>query len=167
MLLGLVSRSRGLRGEMMLDRAVEHRYGKGTSVQVGRGMYALESLKPHQGRSVVKLAGIDTIEQAEAQRGLEVSVARADVPTAPGEYLLQDLIGCDVIDDAGGHVYGIVSDWQGNGPQTLLEVEAEGSEPMLVPLVPAICVAVLPTERTIRVKLPDGLATLNAPPTRA
>jgi len=38
---------------------------------------------------------------------------------------------------------------------------------MLVPLVPAICVAVLPTERTIRVKLPDGLATLNAPPTRA
>ncbi|MEP7365318.1 MAG: ribosome maturation factor RimM [Acidobacteriota bacterium] len=166
-LLGLVARGRGLRGEMMLDRAVEGKYPKGLGVQIGTTQYPLDFLKPHQGRSLLKVIGIETIEQAEAQRGLEVSVARADVPTAAGDYLLQDLIGCDVVDDTSGHHYGTVSDWQTNGPQTLLEVHIEAPEPMLVPLVPAICVAVLPTERTIRVKLPEGLATLNSPSARA
>lgn len=161
-MLGVVARGRGLRGEMMLDRAVERAYTKGTSVQIGPGHYSLETLKPHQGRTLFKVSGIDTIEQAEAQRGLEVSVARDEVSTEPGEYLLQDLVGCDVIDDASGQTYGTVADWQTNGPQTLLEVDAGAAEPILIPLVPAICVAVLPNERTIRVTLPDGLATLNA-----
>lgn len=158
----MVARGRGLRGEMMLDRAVERAYTKGIGVQIGSSSYSLDSLKPHQGRALLKVAGIDTIDQAEAQRGLEVTVARADVKAAHGEYLLQDLIGCDIVDNATGHAYGIVAGWQTNGPQTLLEVDGGAEEPMLVPLVPAICVAVLPHERLIRVTLPEGLATLNS-----
>jgi 16S rRNA processing protein RimM len=148
---------------MMLDRAPERNYSKGLGVRIGASDYALETLKPHQGRSLLKVTGIETIEQAEAHRGMEVSVARDDASVPSGEYLLQDLIGCDLVDDSSAHIYGTVTDWQSNGPQTLLEVDTGSSEPMLVPLVPAICVAVLPMERIIRVKLPDGLATLNAP----
>lgn len=163
MLLGVVARSRGLRGEMVLDRSVERRYPAGVPLQIGPTAYPLQSLKPYQNRSVLKVAGLDSVEQAGAQRGLAVSIAREYIPTGPGEYLLQDLIGCDVVDETSTQVYGMVVDWQSNGPQTLLEVETGGQEPMLVPLVPAICVHVLPNERTIRVKLPDGLATLNTP----
>ncbi len=156
-------RSRGLRGEIILDRPVEHRYAAGVRVQIGEAAYILQSLKLHQARGLLQVAGIASVEQAEALRGQLVSIARDAVPTAPGEYLLQDLIGCDVVDTESNHVYGMVSDWQSTGPQTLLEVDEGAEEPLLIPLVPAICVAVLPSERIIRVKLPEGLASLNAP----
>ena len=166
-LLGLVTRSRGLRGEMMLDRAVEGPYPNGLPVQIGSSEYVLERLQAHQGRSLIKVSGIGTVELADAQRDREVTVARGDVLTGPGEYLLQDLLGCDVVDDAAANVYGIVSGWQSNGAQILLEVDSGDAEPVLVPLVPAICLAVLPNERLIRVKLPDGLVDLNKPSARA
>jgi len=130
------------------------------SVQVDARPYRLLSLRPHRDRALLQLEGISTMEQAEALRGSELSVARADVPLEPGEYLLQDLIGCDVIDHESGQLYGEVDDWQETGLQTLLEVRTP-AVPLLIPLVPAICVEIRPADRLIRVTLPEGLAQLN------
>lgn len=148
---------------MILDRTVHRRYTPGLSVQVDARPYRLLSLRPHQDRALLQLEGISTMEQAEALRGGELSVARADVALEPGEYLLQDLIGCDVIDHGSGHLYGEVDDWQETGLQTLLEVRTLDA-PLLIPLVPAICVEIRPADRLIRVTLPEGLAQLNASP---
>jgi len=145
---------------MILDRPVHRRYMPGLSVQLDARPYRLLTLRPHQDRALLQLEGVTTMDQAEALRGAALSVARADVPLEPGDYLLQDLVGCDVVDDATGHLYGEVDDWQELGLQTLLEVRTPAA-PLLVPLVPAICVDVRPAERLIRVALPEGLAQLN------
>lgn len=145
---------------MVLDRPVHRRYLPGLSVQLDARSYRLLTLRPHQDRALLQVEGVTTMDQAEALRGAALSVARADVPLEPGEYLLQDLIGCDVVDDASGHLYGEVDDWQELGLQTLLEVSTPAA-PLLVPLVPAICVNVRPADRLIRVTLPEGLAQLN------
>ena len=68
--------------------------------------------------------------------------------------------GCDVIDHESGQLYGEVDDWQETGLQTLLEVRTP-AVPLLIPLVPAICVEIRPADRLIRVTLPEGLAQLN------
>lgn len=148
---------------MVLDRPVHRRYAPGLGVQVDARAYRLLALRPHRDRALLQLEAINTLEQAEALRGGELSVARADVPLEPGEYLLQDLIGCDVIDHATARLYGEVTDWQENGLQVLLEVQTT-AEPMLIPLVPALCVDIRPADRLIRVTLPEGLAHLNEPP---
>lgn len=145
---------------MILDRPVHRRYLPGLSVQLDARSYRLLTLRPHQDRALLQLEGVTRMDQAEALRGAALSVARADVPLEPGEYLLQDLIGCDVVDDASGHLYGEVDDWQELGLQTLLEVRTPAA-PLLVPLVPAFCVNVRPADRLIRVTLPEGLAQLN------
>lgn len=145
---------------MVLDRPVHRQYTPGLGVQLDARSFRLLSLRPFQDRALLQLDGIATMDQAEALRGAQLSVARADVPLEPGEYLLQDLIGCDVIDHTTSHLYGEVTDWQENGSQTLLEV-ATSAEPLLVPLVPAICIDIRPAERLIRVTLPEGLAHLN------
>ncbi|MBN8731435.1 MAG: 16S rRNA processing protein RimM [Acidobacteria bacterium] len=148
---------------MILDRPVHRRYMPGLSVQVDARPYRLLTLRPHQDRAFLQLDGITTMDLAEALRGAVLSVAREDVPLEPGEYLLQDLIGCDVIDDATGQLYGEVDDWQETGLQTLLEVNSPAVQ-LLIPLVPAICIAIRPADRLIRVTLPEGLAQLNVSP---
>ena len=46
------------------------------------------------------------------------------------------------------------------GGQTILEVDSSGRE-ILVPFARSICVEIAPGERTIRVRLPEGLEELN------
>jgi len=53
-------------------------------------------------RYVVHLAGIDTPEDAEVLRGLELSVAAEELPELDGdEFYVRDLIGLDVVDQHG------------------------------------------------------------------
>lgn len=47
---------------------------------------------------------VETIEAAENLRGTSVYLFREDVPTAENEYLVQDLVGCEVFDRVKGKV---------------------------------------------------------------
>jgi 16S rRNA processing protein RimM len=89
---------------------------------------------------VVKFAGVDTREQAEALRGAKLLVPATDRPSlAPGEFHLQDLVGLTVINQQNqaiiGRVIGLI--YAGN---TLLEVKTEVStaETILIPFVEAL-----------------------------
>lgn len=148
---------------MVLDQRVERSYAPGIPVHIGAAAFHLRSLLPYQNRSLLSVEEAATVEAAEALRGAEVSIDRAHVKLDPGEYLLQDLVGCDVVDDSTGRLLGEVADWQENSGQTLLAVTAASGDPLLIPLVPALCRAVQPDARIIRVALPEGLDTLNRP----
>ena len=50
------------------------------------------------------LEGVTTVEAAEGLRGQSVYLSRDDIHTGDNEYLVQDLIGCDVIDRIKGKV---------------------------------------------------------------
>ena len=95
--------------------------------------YAIEQVRPMGDASMlVKLAGVEDRNGAEALRGLDVEVDRAEFPdTDPGEYYLADLIGLRAVDPDGkelGHVTGLVE----TGAAPLLTIEAHGRE-VLVP----------------------------------
>lgn len=148
---------------MVLDQQAGRSYTTGIPVYAGDAVYHLRSLRPFQDRSLLTVEEVTTVEAAEALRGVPVSVDRASVKLEPGEYLLQDLIGCDVVDAATGRLIGEVTEWREGPGQTLLEVSAPSGDPLLIPFVPALCHTVLPAERIIRVTLPEGLETLNRP----
>lgn len=99
---------------------------------------------------VAKWQGCDTPEAAEALKGGEVAVARADFPPLPeGEHYWVDLVGVKVLNRQ-GEALGIVQGLRSNGAHDLLEVE-QGGISILIPMVPAYVDEVDAAGRTIRV----------------
>jgi len=99
---------------------------------------------------VAKWEGCETPETAEALKGLEIAVARADFPALPaGEHYWVDLVGATVVNRQ-GEALGVVQGLRNNGAHDLLEVEGQGAS-ILIPLVPAYVDEVDVTGHAIRV----------------
>ena len=120
----------------------------------------IESVWEHRGRLVFKFQGVDSIDEAEPLRGLDVRLPRSErAPLADGEFYQSDLLGCEVVERSSGERVGAVVDWVDNGGPLLLEVRGEG-KPLLIPFVKAICVEIDVPGRRIAVELPEGLKDL-------
>lgn len=66
-------------------------------VYVAGELRGVEGARPHQGMVVVKLAGCDTREQAEALRGALLEVAMEDAVSLPeGRYYVHQVVGLEV-----------------------------------------------------------------------
>ena len=129
---------------------------------------APESIKLLQGRYLagkglylLKLAGINYRDQAEALREAQLLVATDDrLPLDPGEFHVDDLIGLQAVMQATGTVVGTVSDVFSAG-NDLLEVTLENPvdkvDKVLVPFVEEIVPIVdLPNQR-VEINPPTGL----------
>jgi 16S rRNA processing protein RimM len=120
----------------------------------------------HKGRIVLKFAGIDSITHAEPYRGWHVAIPReARVPLTDDAVYVADLVGCHVIDEAGGSSdLGPVLDVERgeNGAADLLVLKRNDEE-LLIPFAKAYLVAVNLDARVVRMRLPAGLTQLNAP----
>lgn len=165
-LIGEVDRVRGLIGEVVVtvhsddpDRmsrlaAVFMRGPGGDLVRV-----EIEGVKKLHHRSVLKLAGYESIEQGKTLIGKELFIPREDSTPAPeGQYYAYQLIGLDVCLEEGvpvGRVEGILR----QGAQSLLVIRGAGRE-ILIPFVPEICVNVDLERKFITVNPPDGLLDL-------
>ena len=127
-------------------------------------------------------AGVDSINDAEKYRGLEVLLPFEQRVTLPaGQYFVADLMGCAVFEmkeeTAGGGffsvrdgeraaIFGDVRDVQFPGEAEgmrgtpVLEVETAKGE-LLIPLAQDICRRIDTVARRIEVILPEGLRELN------
>jgi len=102
--LGFVGAPFGVRGWVKLrshtdppERLLEHR-----DLRIGRGSerrnYRIEASGRSGGALTVKLAGVEDRDQAQALRGAEICVPRADLPQRDArDFLRADLIGCEVV----------------------------------------------------------------------
>jgi len=115
----------------------------------------IEDAWDHQGQLILKFKGVDSISEAEELKGLAVSIPESQRPVpGPDEFFIDDLVGCQVIDDNNQTRYGsVVAFHEQMGASGLLEIEGE----VLIPLVKSICVKIDPAAREIRVRLPEGL----------
>ncbi|MEI1373533.1 ribosome maturation factor RimM [Nostoc sp. UHCC 0926] len=117
---------------------------------------------------VLKLAGVENCEQAEALRGCKLMVPASDRPQLDeDEYHVLDLIGLEVFMQASGELVGTVVDIIPAG-NDLLEVKLHESfatdkkqKTVLIPFVQAIAPVVdLPSGR-IEITPPPGLLEIN------
>ena len=164
--LAEVIRPRGNRGEMLcvdlskgperyLALGVVHLFG---AKEEALGQFPVEEAWLHQDQLVLKLVGVDSIEEAERFRGGEVRIPFSQrAPLPDGEYYLSDLPGCSVVDAASGESLGTVAAALEMPGSNLIELE----NGVLIPLSRAICPVIDPANRIIRANLPDGLLELN------
>lgn len=159
--IGKLIRARGNRGELLAE-IYSSRPGRADELKVvtleldgKRREAAVERVWVHDGRTVFKFAGIDSIGQAEEWAGADVVVPEeARVQAGVGEFYYADLIGCSVISD---RPIGIVKAVEDYGAAPLLSVETADGREVLIPFTLSICREIDVAAKTIRVELPEGL----------
>jgi len=135
--VGVVARPFGIRGELLVDvLADDLRYlSPGRTVYIGARPWVIEGCRLHQGRAIVKLAGVDDRNQAEGFRALYLEVPEEELaPLEEGEYYYYQLVGLRVRTTAGtdlGRVVRVMA--TGGGNQVLLVMGPLGE--VLVPAV--------------------------------
>jgi 16S rRNA processing protein RimM len=109
---------------------------------------------------VLKLAGSDSIADAETLAGRLVTIPRAAVrPLPPDRFYAFDLIGCAVRTPEGADL-GAIAEVQG-GPEHDLWVVRRGAREWLLPAVWAIVERVDLAARVVVVRPPEGLVTVD------
>ena len=166
LVVGRVARSHGNKGQVIVNPDTDFADDR---FRAGRVLLVGESAEPrvivdarfHQGRPVISLEGVDSIEAAERLAGAELKLPASELAALPhGTFYRHDLVGCEV-QDTDGRIIGEVAAVEGPMDASRLVIHAPHGE-VLIPLVADICVEVAPAEKKIRVKAPEGLIELNA-----
>ena len=167
LLVGRVARAHGNRGQVIVNLETdfaEQRFRVGAVLFVGpeqsAAPRAIESVRFHQGRPVVALAGVASMNDAEALAGAELWMPASSLEPLPdGTYYRHELTGCEVRDSSGRRI-GQVSSVNGPLERSNLVVDTDRGE-VLVPLVADICRSVDVAAKVIVIEPPDGLLELN------
>jgi len=122
----------------------------------------LESHWLHKAYVVLKFAGVDSINDAEALIGSEIQVPREQrAEIEAGAAYVSDLVGCEVFDQ--GRAIGEVKDVQfGAGEAPLLQI-FEGSREILIPFAQEFIAGIDIQGKRVEMKLPAGMLEVDAP----
>ncbi len=119
----------------------------------------VEFFRRQHGRCVLKIRGIDSIDEAEKLIGVDIRIPMKELlPPTEGSFYTFQLKGCAVHDK--GEYIGIVTDVLDMGAGEILKVDLEEHE-TLVPFAEAYLKKVDLDGRRIDVDLPEGLRDLN------
>jgi 16S rRNA processing protein RimM len=165
LLIGTIARAHGNKGQVIVNPEsdfVEERFREGATLLLGEKLTPrrVMSARIQQGRPIIALEGVDTMDAAERLAGTELKMPVHEMGALPeGTYYRHDLVGCQV-EDTEGRLIGEVTAVEGTMEASRLVIAAPHGE-VLIPLVADICVDVKPAEKRIRVAAPDGLLELN------
>jgi len=165
--VGRIARAHGIRGQVIVSLETdfpEERFRPGAELFIERNgavqALTLTSVRFHRDRPIVGIAGVETMNDAEALAGRELRVPVDRLAQLPGGmFYRHDLVGCRV-ETAAGELVGTVEDVEGTLHGSRLVVAARRGE-VLIPLVAGICTTIDPAAKRIVVDPPEGLLDLN------
>ncbi len=123
----------------------------------GARNYQVVSSRVHKSLLLLKLEGIDTVEEADALRGRILYLDRADVKLPKGRYFVQDMIGLTVMDADTGKRYGSLTEVMPTGANDVYQVTGEDKVNYLVPAIPDVIVDVDIDGGTLKIRPIRGI----------
>ena len=114
------------------------------------------SVRPQKNLAIIKLKGIDTIEQAEEIKGKILYCNRDDATTDEEVNYTADLIGCRIVDIDSGKEYGKVVDVLNYGSCDIYDTVSSGKH-ILIPATPDIVKEINTQYQIIKIKAMKGL----------
>jgi 16S rRNA processing protein RimM len=165
--VGRVARTHGIRGQVIVNPEtdfVEQRFRSGAVLYVRRTATAqpltVSAVRVHQGRPILTLEGIASIEAADWLVGAELRIPAGDLQQLPtNQFYRHDLVGCRVR-TASGLDLGVVAAVDGSQENSYLVIRS-GQREVLVPLAADICIEIDARGRNIVIEPPEGLLELN------
>ena len=116
----------------------------------------VEEVKFSKNLVLVKVKGIDTIEDALKFKNLYLYAKREDIKLEEGAHFIVDLIGLEVYTEE-GKLLGILKEVLQPGANDVYIVENENKEQILLPVIPDVVKDINLKERKVVVKLLEGL----------
>ena len=119
--------------------------------------YKVENVKYHKNMVLIKLEGINNVENAETLRNAFLEIDRKDaIPLEEGTYFIADLIGLEVYTEE-GKLLGKVDDIYNTGSNDIYVVKDELGKQILLPGIKEVIKEVLLEQEKIIVHLIPGL----------
>ncbi len=118
---------------------------------------SVESAIVKKGMAIIKLAGINCLEDAQKLRNRVLFASRDDMPLGEGEYFIQDLLGMTVVDADTGEDYGVISDVLQPGANDVYIVSSPGKDDKLVPAIRDVVVQTDVEQQRMKIRPLKGL----------
>jgi 16S rRNA processing protein RimM len=136
LIVGRILAPWGIRGEVKVEVLTDfpERFAPRKVVYLNTSPLEIESCHPHKQHLVVKLATIDSIEDAEKLRGQDLNIPSSELhPLPEGQYYTFQLIGLKVVTTE-GQTLGRVTDIMSTGSNDVYIVEGKRGE-ILIPAI--------------------------------
>ena len=143
---GKIVGTHGVRGEMRVepwcDSAEFLAALKTLYFDEGAQKLDVAASRVHKSLLLLRLKGVDSVEQADLLRGKIIYLDRSDVQLEEGRYFIQDLIGMDVFDADNFIYYGKLSEVMRTGANDVYQVTSESRKNYLIPAIPDVITGV-------------------------
>lgn len=163
--IGKIVNTHGLRGEVKIVpwtntpdvfEDIEYLYINGREEK----KHEILNIKYQKNNIIVKLKGLDDINEAEGYKNCVVTTDREQLgELAEGEYYITDLIGCEAVSED-GTVYGKLIDVINTGSNDIYVVKRQGMRDLLIPVIDDVVLDIDIDTKKITVRLMEGLEDL-------
>ena len=168
--VGVIRKAHGVRGEASVEPWTDSpsRFEELSAVTLvspdetqTRAM-AIEGVRVHGERALVKFAGIDAPEDVQLLQNWTIEIPEEDArELEEDEYFLHDLIGLTLIDGE-GRERGVIEDIAEGGGGILFRVKRANGKTYELPFAADLCTEIDLNAKRMVVNLPEGLDDLDA-----
>lgn len=100
------------------------------------------SSRVHKNLILLKLKGVDTVEDADKLRDKLLFLNRSDAKLEDGAHFIQDLIGLQAVDADTGKGLGTLTDVLKTGANDVYEITGSDGKKYLVPVIPEVVLSI-------------------------
>ena len=140
---GQIVAAHGIRGEVRFQPWCDgadflKKFKKLYTDENGSDCFDIISVRQHGNVEIMKIKGVDSIDDALNLKGKVLYIKRADAKLPKGRYFIAELIGCNVVDSEDESVcYGEISDVSQTGANDVWHITKDGKE-YLIPAIPDV-----------------------------
>ena len=134
--VGKIVNTFGIKGEVKVALFTEdiNNFKNNSKVYVNDKEMQVENSRLQKNMLILKLKGIDNMNDAENLRGSIIKVDRSKNDLPEGTYYIADLIGLDVYTED-GNLFGKVTDIYNTGANDIYTVKTQDGKEVLLPAI--------------------------------
>ena len=163
--VGKIVNTHSLKGEVKVISSTdfeEERFKKGSKLLITRGNQLIrevivESYRNHKNFLLVKFEGIDSVEEAEKLKNLQIKIDSDEVgELEENEFYFHQIIGCQVFDENDRNL-GEIIDILTPGANDVWVIKGEEGKEILIPYIEDVVKQIDITNKKVNIEVMEGL----------
>lgn len=163
--VGKIVNTHSLKGEVKVISSTdfeEERFKKGSKLLITRGNQLIrevvvQSYRNHKNFLLVKFEGIDSVEEAEKLKNLQIKIDSDEVgELEENEFYFHQIIGCEVFDENDRNL-GEIIDILTPGANDVWVIKGEEGKEILIPYIEDVVKQIDITNKKVNIEVMEGL----------
>jgi len=163
--VGKIVNTHSLKGEIKVISSTdfeEERFKKGSKLLITRGNQLIrevvvQSYRNHKNFLLVKFEGIDSVEEAEKLKNLQIKIDSDEVgELEENEFYFHQIIGCEVFDENDKNL-GEIIDILTPGANDVWVIKGENGKEILIPYIEDVVKKIDITSKKVNIEVMEGL----------